>query len=122
VTGQHKVGQERRQHVRVRPTADYEIRAEVLAGEITDSMLVVDLSMGGIKLILSPTIEAVPVGDELRLRLKGPRDPMCELRAQLRYRSVMLGTCGLQFVDLDEAALRMLRHAVGDLLERGSLA
>lgn len=106
----------------MRPTADYEIRAEVLAGEITDSMLVVDLSVGGIKLLLSPTIEAVPVGGVVVLRLKTPGSPACELEAELRYRSAMLGTCGLQFIDPSEAAQRALQHAVGELLERGSLA
>jgi len=122
VAWQQKVGQERRQYVRVRPTADYEVRAELRAGEITEGMLVVDLSVGGVKLLLSPAIEAVPIGGEVRIRLRAPRDPPCEVRAALRYRSAALGTCGLQFVEPSEAVLRLLRHAVGDLLERGSLA
>lgn len=119
---QQRVGQERRQYVRVRPTADYEIRVEVRTGEIREGMLLVDLSVGGVKLLLSSTIESVPIGGEVELRLQAPRDPPCEIRAALRYRSVALGTCGLQFLEPSEAALRLLRHAVGDLLERGSLA
>ncbi len=119
---QQKAGQERRQYVRVRPTADYEVRAELHTGEITEGMLLVDLSVGGVKLLLSSTIESLPVGGEVMIRLQAPRDPPCEIRAALRYRSVALGTCGLQFIEPNEAALRLLRHAVGDLLERGSLA
>lgn len=102
--------------------ADYEISADVLAGEITDSMLVVDLSVGGMKLLLSPTIEAIPIGGQVLMRLRAPRDPACEVRAELRYRSAVLGTCGLRFVEPSDAAQRLLRRVVGDLLERGSLA
>src|SRR5512145_2802699 len=47
-------GPERRQHVRVRPLAEYEVRADLLAGPISERLQVVDVSVGGLKLLLTP--------------------------------------------------------------------
>ena len=118
---QHQ-GPERRQHVRVRPTADYEVIAHLLAGPIAERLEVVDLSVGGFKLLATPGLDGYSPGDILRFRLETPRNPAVEVDGELRYLSRAYGVCGIQFREPSEQAQRAVRVAVADLMERGSLA
>ena len=122
VPAQEHQGPERRQHVRVRPTAEYEVRANLLAGPISERLEVVDLSVGGAKLLLNAGLEGYSAGSVLRLRVETPRSEPVELDAELRYLSKAYGICGLRFKNSSEEARRAIRVAVADLMERGSLA
>ena len=98
------------------------MRANLLAGPISERLEVVDLSVGGVKLLLTAGLDGYAAGAVLHLRFETPRSEPVELDAELRYRSQAYGICGLQFKDPSEEAQRAIRMAVADLMERGSLA
>ena len=108
--------------MRVRPTAEYEVRANLLAGPISERLEVVDLSIGGVKLLVTAGLDGYSSGAIVRLKFETPRSEPVELDAELRYLSQAYGICGLQFRDPSEEARRAIRMAVADLMERGSLA
>ena len=106
----------------MRPTAEYEVRANLLAGPISERLEVVDLSVGGVKLLVTAGLDGYGSGAILHLRFETPRSEPVELDAELRYLSQAYGICGLQFRDPSEEAQRAIQMAVADLMERGSLA
>jgi hypothetical protein len=113
-------GWDRRKHVRVRPARDYDVSVEVVEGAVFSRVEVVDLSLGGLGILIEPTVEAYAIGAALQLRIGTPEAEPVRASAVVRHRA--RGVCGMEFQRLDEASLAALHRAVGELLERGSQA
>jgi c-di-GMP-binding flagellar brake protein YcgR len=111
---------DRRRHVRVRPTNDYDIRVEVVEGAVFSRVQVVDLSLGGLGMLIEPPTDGYPLDAPLELRVSTPEAEPVRARAIVRHRA--RGVCGVAFQNLDEAAASALRRAVSELLERGNQA
>jgi len=114
---------ERRQNVRVRPTADYAIRIELGSGIVKVQLFVLDVAVGGVAVEISEQLLGVPVGGELRLGVTLPGVARFETTATLRHTQARLGgRCGLHFNNLANAQQLALSKAVSELLERGHSA
>jgi hypothetical protein len=111
---------DRRRHVRVRPAADYDVRVELVDGAVFSRVEVVDLSLGGLGILIEPPIDTRELGAALELRVGTPEAEPVRVKAVVRHRA--RGVCGVEFQNLDEAALAALRRAVAELLERGNQA
>lgn len=114
---------ERRQNVRVRPTADYSIRIELGSGIVKVQLFVLDVAVGGVAVEISEHMLGLPVGSELRLGISLPGVPRFETIATLRHTQGRLGgRCGFHFDKLTNAEQSALSKAVSELLERGHSA
>jgi hypothetical protein len=111
---------DRRRHVRVRPTADYDVRVEVVEGALFLRVQVVDVSLGGLGILLEPLVDAYQLGAAVELRLGMPGAEPLRVKAIVRHRA--RGVCGMEFQELGEPALAALRRVVAELLERGNQA
>lgn len=111
---------DRRRHVRVRPAADYDVRVEVVDGAVFSRVQIVDLSLGGVGMLMEPPVDRCQVNAVLELRIATPEAEPVRASAIVRHRA--RGVCGAEFQGLSEAALAALHRAVGELLERGNLA
>lgn len=96
--------------------------ADLLAGPIAERLQVVDLSVGGLKLLITEGLNGYKSGDLVLFRLESPRSDVVELEGEIRYIARALGVCGIQFRNPTEAGQRALQKVVADLMERGSLA
>jgi c-di-GMP-binding flagellar brake protein YcgR len=112
--------QDRRRHVRVRPAADYDVGIELCDGAVFSRLQVVDLSLGGVGLLIEPPIDTYEAGVRFELRVSTPEAKPVRVMATVRHRA--RGVCGAEFQELNEAASSALRRAVGELLERGNVA
>lgn len=112
---------ERRQHVRVRPTADYEVRVELVDGVIATPLQVVDISVGGLGLLVDGIVSKFGVGRELTLRIASPRAAAVSVKAIVRHVSPIVSVCGVELVSLGEDARHAIERTVSELLERGAL-
>jgi c-di-GMP-binding flagellar brake protein YcgR len=111
---------ERRRDVRVRPAADYEVTVEFQVGVVTMSLQVVDISLGGMGVLVSHALGELGVGDELALRMSVRGGDSFEVKAVIRHTGPPgFGVCGAQFQDLSNTARAAIRRCVSDLLERG---
>lgn len=111
---------ERRRDVRVRPSHDYEVRAELVVGPITSPLQVVDMSVRGIGVLVSRELAVLAVDDEVVLRISVPGAEPCALRARIRHIGPRdFGVCGLEFIELDETAKVLIHRCVSELLQRG---
>lgn len=115
-----ETGWDRRRHVRVRPAADYDVRVELVEGAVFSRVEVVDVSLGGLGILIEPPIDAYQPGAPLDLRVGTPEAGSVRLKAVVRHRA--RGVCGMEFQNLDEAALAALHRVVAELLERGNQA
>jgi hypothetical protein len=104
----------------VRPAVDYDVRVELVEGAVFSRIEVVDLSLGGLGILIEPTIDACQLGASLDLRVGTPEAEPVRVKAVVRHRA--RGVCGVEFQNLDERAVSALRRAVSELLERGSQA
>lgn len=104
----------------MRPAADYDVRVELVEGAVFSRVEVVDMSLGGLGILIDPTIDNCQPGATLDLRVGTPEAEPVRVKAVVRHRA--RGVCGMEFQNLDEAALSALRRAVGELLERGNQA
>jgi PilZ domain len=111
---------DRRRHVRVRPAADYDVRVELVDGAVFSRVEVVDMSLGGLGILIEPPFDTYQLGAPIDLRIGTPEAEPVRVKALVRHRA--RGVCGVAFQDLGEAALAALHRAVGELLERGSQA
>jgi hypothetical protein len=111
---------DRRRHVRVRPAADYDVRVELVEGAVFSRVEVVDLSLGGVGVLIEPPVDTYQLGAALELRVGTPEAQPVRVQAIVRHRA--RGVCGMEFQHLDEAALAALRRVVAELLERGNQA
>jgi hypothetical protein len=109
---------ERRRHVRAKPLPD--LPASVvssLSPTISESLDVVDISLGGFALVQGTRTDAV--GSEVALRLVLP-SATYSITACVRW--VARGMIGLEIVRPTDDSTAALRRYVGELLERGSRA
>jgi len=120
VRPKEETGWDRRRHVRVRPAADYDVRVELVDGAVFSRLEVVDLSLGGLGILIDPPIGSFQLGAALDLRVGTPEAEPVRLKAVVRHNA--RGVCGMEFQNLDEAAVAALRRAVAELLERGNQA
>jgi hypothetical protein len=111
---------DRRRHVRVRPAADYDVGVEVVDGAVFSRIQVVDLSLGGVGMLIEPPVDRYQVNAVLELRISTPEAEPVRVSAIVRHRA--RGVCGAEFQGLSEAATAALHRAVPELLERGNLA
>lgn len=111
---------DRRRHVRVRPAADYDVGVELIEGAVYSRVQVVDLSLGGVGILIEPPVDGYALGSSLELRIATPEAEPVRVSAVVRHRA--RGVCGAEFQGLSEEALAALRRAVAELLERGNQA
>jgi hypothetical protein len=111
---------DRRRHVRVRPAADYDVVVEVVDGAVFSRVEVVDMSLGGLGILIEPPVDVYELGAKLDLRIGTPEAEPVRVAALVRHRA--RGVCGVEFHNLGEPAGAVLRRAIAELLERGSQA
>jgi hypothetical protein len=111
---------ERRRHVRVRPAADYDIGVELCEGAVFSRVSVVDVSLGGLGLLVEPPVDQYKTGASMDLRVSPPEVAPFRVTAVVRHAGVSV--CGIEFQNLEAPALAAMRRAVAELLERGQLA
>jgi PilZ domain len=115
--------QERRQNVRVRPTADYGIVVDHGSGLVKLRLAVIDLAVGGVAIALEPALVELGAGAELRLGLTLPGVPRIETVGTVRYSQRRVGgRCGVHLNHLSQDEQHALSRAVSELLERGASA
>ena len=115
--------QERRQNVRVRPSADYPIHVDFGSGLVKFQLFVLDAAVGGVGLELVDDVAVLPVGSEVRLGVTLPGVPRFETTGVIRYTQGRAGgRCGVHFNKLSETQQSALSKAVSELLERGHSA
>lgn len=111
---------DRRRHVRVRPAADYDVVVEVSEGPVLSRCQVVDLSLGGIGLLMEPPVDRFEPGTSFELRVTTPEAESVRVTALVKHRA--RGVCGAEFSEPNEAVSSALGRAVSELLERGNQA
>ena len=104
----------------MRPAADYDVRVEVVEGAVFSRVEVVDLSLGGLGILIEPPMDVCQLGAPLDLRVSTPEAQPVRVKAVVRHRA--RGVCGVEFQQLDEPALAALHRVVAELLERGNHA
>jgi hypothetical protein len=110
--------EDRRRHVRARPTADFEVEAWVVEGIVTERVRVVDVSVAGLGLLIEDTLAEKMPGNPLKLRLHVPQRAAFEVDAIVRHVTHRTGICGVEIDRADESAMRTLSQTVSELLER----
>jgi hypothetical protein len=111
---------ERRRHVRVHPTADYDLRVELTLDGITHLLQVVNVGLGGIGLLIEGPVAERKVGDSLRLVIALPSGMRFRADAELQHMSRGKGVCGAKLLGLDEPSATALGRYVSELLVRGA--
>jgi len=120
LTSQHP-SKERRLHVRVRPAPDYELKIAKVEGAIRTSLSVVDISLGGVGLLLDEETERFKVGDTVMLLISPPMGSAFQCEASVRHLSKVTGVVGIR-LNLDKEHSTTLNHVVSELLTRGNMA
>lgn len=106
--------------MRVRPALDYDVKAGLTLAGLTTPLNVVDISVGGLGVLVSHAIGALQVGDEVELRISVRGGEPFNVRANIRHIGPPgFGICGLCFVDPTEPATSAIRRCVSELLQRG---
>jgi c-di-GMP-binding flagellar brake protein YcgR len=114
---------ERRQNVRVRPAADYDIRVDYVDGLVSVRLQVLDLALGGMGLVVDELFAEHAAGESLELRITFPQMAPFTTRAEIRHTSGKAGgVCGIRLGQLTDEQAQALRRAVGELQERGHSA
>lgn len=115
--------QERRQAVRVRPTADYNIGIDHGGGVVKVQVSVLDVAVGGVGLVVDEQLVDLEAGSEIAFGVTLPGQTRFETMGNIRYTQGRVGgRCGVHFYDLTEEQQSALSRAVSELLERGSSA
>jgi hypothetical protein len=115
--------QERRQNVRVRPAADYDVRIDYEDGLVKVQLSVMDVAVGGVGLVVDELFAELKAGAQIRLGVTLPNFPPFETSASLRYSQGKAGgRCGIHFANLTEDQQAALSRTVSELLERGHSA
>jgi c-di-GMP-binding flagellar brake protein YcgR len=116
----HSKPVERRRDVRVRPAADYEVKVELEVRGLPTPLQVVDISLGGMGMLVSHMLGELAVGDELALKMSVHGGEPFDVKAVIRHTGPPgFGVCGAQFQELSDGARAAIRRCVSDLLERG---
>jgi hypothetical protein len=112
--------QERRQNVRVRPIADYDIGIDFGTGVVKVRLSVVNAAVGGVALVLTEQLLGLVVGSPVPLGVTLPGVARFETVGTIRYTQNRAGgRCGVHFDKLTEEQQVALSRAVSELLERG---
>lgn len=108
---------ERRRHVRVKPSPDLPVRV-ALAGDglMREALDVMDLSVGGLALS-SPALASTKAGDKLRLHLTLGSNPEHAIDVVIRW--ISADGAGVELVDPPAAIAQELGRFMAELLERG---
>ncbi|NRA34360.1 MAG: PilZ domain-containing protein [Polyangiaceae bacterium] len=115
------MGAERRKHVRVCPTADMPLVLTCGDGMISQSLQVMDVSLGGLALIVDDALMTRNVGDVMPIHWKTTGGGAVELPAVIRHKAATEGgICGVEFEDLSDSALNVLERYVTEMFERGN--
>lgn len=113
------MSQERRRHVRVKPTADAPARAFTPAeGLLREALDIVDLSVGGVGLSAAGPLAGAGVEQRLDLGLDLGRWGQHHLAGIVRWASPAI--VGVEFVDPLPDTAHALSRYVSELLARGS--
>src|SRR4051812_44403588 len=94
---------DRRRHVRVRLAGDYDVRVEIVEGAVFSRVQVVDLSLGGVGILIEPPVDGYALHTALELRISTPEADSVRVSAVVRHGA--RGICGAEFQGLSEAAL-----------------
>jgi hypothetical protein len=104
----------------VRPAPDYDVKARITLAGLTSSLSVVDISVGGIGVLVTHALGTLQVGDEVELGISVRGGEPFLVRANIRHIGPPgFGICGLWFVDPSETAASAIRRCVSELLQRG---
>lgn len=115
--------QERRQNVRVRPAADYDVQVDYEDGLVKVQLSVMDVAVGGVGLVVDELFADVAIGSQLRLGVLLPGFDRFETMGSLRHSTGKAGgRCGIHLSQMTEAQQTALSKAVSELLERGHSA
>ena len=115
--------QERRQNVRVRPVADYDIAIDFGEGIVREKLAVLDAAVGGVGLQLVESLAGLPAESNVRLGVTLPNVPRFVTTGIIRYTQGKVGgRCGVHFANLTSEQQQALSRAVSELLERGNSA
>jgi hypothetical protein len=111
------VANERRRHVRLKPTPDLPIRV-ALAGDglLREALDVIDLSISGLALS-SPALASTKPGDKLHLLLTLGTSAEHEVDVITRWTS--RDGVGVELVDPPAQTAQALQRYIAELLERG---
>lgn len=111
---------ERRQNLRVRPAADYDIRVDYVDGPVTVRVQVTDVAIGGMGLVVDELFASKGVGSDLPIFVSLPGYPRFETVGVLRHTTGRPGgPCGVQLSRLTDEQAQALQRAVAELQERG---
>jgi hypothetical protein len=114
---------ERRQNVRVRPAADYDIQVEYVDGLVSVRLAVMDVAIGGMGLVVDELFLGSKPGTLLPLKITFPGFPQFETKGEIRHCSAEPGgKCGIRLGALTAEQTTVLRAAVAELQERGHSA
>jgi len=114
---------ERRAHVRVRPAHDYDVRVELREGMVGVALQVIDISVGGMGLVVDEFFQQKKSGETLTVQITLPGSPSFQTTAEIRYSSRSAGgKCGVSLNVLTADQQTRLSRAVAELLERGHSA
>lgn len=111
------VANERRRHVRLKPTPDLPVRV-ALAGDglLREGLDVIDLSVGGLALS-SPALASTKPGDRLRLHLTLGTSAEHAIEVVTRWTS--RDGIGVELVEPSAQMAHELQRYIAELLERG---
>ena len=112
------VANERRRHVRLKPTPELPVRVS-LAGDglVREGLDVIDLSVGGLALSSSPALAGTKPGARLRLHLTLGTSAEEVVEVVTRWTST--DGIGVELVDPPPAIAQALARYIAELLERG---
>jgi c-di-GMP-binding flagellar brake protein YcgR len=114
---------ERRAHVRVRPAVDYDVRVELREGVLHVALAVIDISVGGMGLVVDELFQDKRSGERIRIQITLPGSASFETQAEIRYSARTVGgKCGVALSSLTDEEQHRVSRAVAELLERGHSA
>jgi hypothetical protein len=106
----------------VRPAVDYELRISLVDGVMRMPLLVVDISLGGLGLLLDEMTEKLNVKDALKLHISPPVGSAFECEASVRHISKATSVVGIRLQNLSKEHGTTLDRVVSELLTRGNMA
>jgi hypothetical protein len=115
--------QERRQNVRVRPAADYDIGIDLEDGLVKVRLSVLDAAVGGVGLVVDALFADKKANATVQLGVSLPGVPRFLTPGNIRYTQGRAGgRCGVHFPELTAEQQTALSKAISELLERGHSA
>ena len=111
------VGNERRRHVRLKPSVELPVRVVLLGDSpVRETLDVNDLSVGGLALS-SPALKKAVPGERLKLLITLGRQDEYAVDVVTRWTSE--NAVGVELVDAPVATAQALGRFLAELLERG---